>query len=145
MPEVLERSFATLAINSLVNHPEIRPFVGGDGKLQLDMTDSIDNDRNVFLMGEHGGFIGVWSGPGVYEVHTLIRPEGRGRWAINAGREAIRTMQREHGATHLWTRVSPELHNVRNFTLLAGFKPCGQEVFEDGGALKIFNLYEVKL
>lgn len=144
MAEVLERSYATQTINALANHPELRPFVGGDPKLPLDMTAAIDNDLNVFLMGEHGGFILIWSAPGVYEVHTLIRPEGRGKWALDAAREGIATMKRDYGAKHIWTRVDPEQRNVRAFTMTVGMKPCGQEVFDLGTGPRVYNLYEIK-
>ena len=142
MPEVLERSFATQAINALVNHPEVRPHVGGDPKLAVDLTDVIDNDRNVFLMGAHGGFTYIWTAPGCFEVHTLVRPEGRGSWALDAARESIATMHRDHGATHIWTRVLPELRNVRAFAIAAGLKPCGQGVFDTGTGPLVYNLYE---
>lgn len=142
MPEVLERSFATIAINALVNHPEMRPHIGGDPKLPVDLTDAIDNDRNVFLMGEYGGFCLIWCAPFCYEVHTLIRPEGRGKWAIEAAREGIRYMVEQYAARQIWTRVAPEQRNVRAFTLAAGMKPCGQDVFDIGTGPTIYNIYE---
>lgn len=142
MPAVLERSFATVAINSLANHPDVRPHIGGDPKLPVDLAEALDCDRNVWLSGEHGGFLLLWCAPGVFEVHTLIRPEGRGKWAIDAAREGIATMQREHGARHIWTRVIPEQRNVRAFTIAAGMKPCGQDVFDTYRGPTIYNMYE---
>jgi len=142
MAEVLERSYATLQINALANHPLIRPEIGGDPKLPLDLSEVIDCDRNVCLMGEHGGFVYIWTGPYTYEVHTIIDMEGRGQWALNAARESINHMADNHGARHIWTRVAATQRNVRSFTINAGLKPCGQDVFDFGNGPTVYNLYE---
>lgn len=141
MPDVLERSFATLAINSLVNHPEIRPYVGDCGKLPLDLAPLIDNDRNVFLIGEHGGYFFIWTSPGCYEIHAMVTPDGRGKWAADAVRECLFMMQ-AHGAQRVWARIIPENLGLRNFAIVAGFKPVGQEVFDIGAGPMIYNLYQ---
>jgi len=142
MSEVLERSFATIAINALANHPLIRPEIGGDPKLPLDLTDVIDCDRNVCLMGEHGGFVYIWTGPNSYEVHTIIGENGRGKWALDAARESLAQMADNHGARHIWTRVAASQRNVRAFTIAAGLKPCGQDVFDFGNGSTVYNMYE---
>lgn len=138
----LKRSDSPILVNALANDPDIRPHVGGDPKLPVDLTEALECERNVCLMGEHGGFLGIWCGPGVYEVHTLIRPQGRGPWALEAARSAISIMFDAYGAKHLWTRVLVTARNVRAFTMAAGFRPCGQELFESGLGPQVYNLYE---
>lgn len=142
MPDVLERTFAALAVNALVNHPEIRPFAGGDPRVALDLADAVENDRNVFLMGEHGGFIFTWCAPACFEGHAMVRSPGRGKWGAAAARNAIEHMANEHGARHLWCRIQPERREVRSFVCAAGFTPCGQDVFDIGAGPQVFNLYE---
>jgi hypothetical protein len=121
---MIERSFDAARINELVNHPTIRPFVGGDGQSKLEMEPQVQDLQNYFLLGPHGGFAYLWSAPQTYEIHTFILPEGRGRDAYRLARESLEYM-RGQGAEHLWTRVHPDSANVRRFTLAAGLKSAG--------------------
>lgn len=144
MTVALQRSAEPILVNALANDPAIRPTIGGDTKLALDLTAAVEDDKNIVLMGEHGGFILVWCAPHVYEVHTLIKPEGRGPWAHQAAECGFGIMFDAYGAKHIWTRVLSTASNVRNFTIAAGFKPCGEEVFDLGDGPKVYNLYERK-
>lgn len=78
-------------LNRVVNDPSVLPWVNlglfPDG---IDTKPLVENDRNLFLANEHGGFLLVDKGDGIYEIHTQFLPEGRGRSAIEAGREAMR-------------------------------------------------------
>lgn len=124
-------------INSFANHPEIRPFIGGEG--DLDLT-SITIDPNVALFGEHGGFCLSWTAPGTYEVHTMIVKQGRGRWALEAAREGIDHLV-SIGVHHLWTRVHPEARNVERFTRSMGMVPCGVLATDFGQGPINYNLF----
>lgn len=145
MAPVLERSFRSSSVNELVNRDDIRPHVGGDVTQKLDLSAAIENDNNIALMGKHGGFVLIWTSPRTYEVHTMIAEAGRGEWALAAAREGMRQMRDQYGAARLWTRVNPSARNVRTFTIAAGFRPCGQQVFDIGSGPEVFNLYEVTL
>lgn len=134
---MLSRSRDVERANYLINHPAIRPFVGGDGETELDLRDNIANDANFLLVGDFGGFLCTWSAPRIWEVHTFIIPAGRGRWARDAAIEG-QAMMRAEGAEMLWTRVDPDMANVRNFTLSVGFKPDGQH-FHAGQTWDIFT------
>lgn len=118
------RTFDCELVNAIVNHPSVRPFVGGDGESELDLSEAVQNDDNIAYVNDNGGFLFIWTAPRCYEVHTFILPEGRGRKAFLFAREA-RDYMEKHGALHLWTRVKPEAENVRQFTLAAGFQPAG--------------------
>lgn len=142
MLATLERSDSPVLVNALANDPSIRPHIGGDPKLPLDLAEAVQCERNVCLMGEHGGFLLIWTGPHCYEVHTLIRPEGRGAWALDAAKTGANIMFDAFGAKHLWTRVLITSRKVRAFTIAAGMKPCGQEVFDLGTGPEVYNLYE---
>ncbi len=85
---MIERTFDAAAVNRIVNHPEVRPWVHGPvGK--LDLTPVVEDDRNIALIGEHGMAVFAYRMPGVYEWHAAVRPEGRGAWAYEAGKAAI--------------------------------------------------------
>jgi hypothetical protein len=137
MPDIVSRTYDAVRVNALVNHPSVRPFVGGDGVSELDLTDAVADRRNIFLAGEHGGFAFSWSAPRTYEVHTFILPEGRGEWS-RAFAMAARNWMQDHEATHLWTRVPADAENIRAFTEDAGFVPAGV----DHVAGTDYDLYE---
>ncbi len=138
---MLERSFDSVAINRLANGADIRPFVGGDPAQPLDLSAAVNDPRHVFLMGEHGGFACIWTAPFCYEVHTMIRAEGRGRWGFEAGRAGLEYMK-AYGAKHLWTRVPDAMANVRHYTAAIGFTYCGNEMVDLGIGAQPYRLYE---
>ncbi|WP_422057962.1 hypothetical protein [Sphingomonas sp.] len=141
---ILEPSRDGERINALVNHPAIRPHVGGDVARPLDLSAAVADCDNFFLLGEHGGFACCWSAPSVFEVHTFILPEGRGPWAAQAAADGIALMA-QHGARHLWTRVAPDAENVRSYTLRAGFTPAGVRTLDLGAGPVTYQLYERRL
>lgn len=137
---MIERTFDAERINYLINHPEIRPFVGGDISIPVDLTAVVQDDKNFMLTGEYGGFCYTWSAPETYEVHTFILPEGRGRKAYKLARASLEYMV-EQGASHIWTRVQREAENVKHFTLAAGFVPCGEQVVDLGAGPTLYDLF----
>lgn len=138
---MLTRSFDSERANELVNHPSIRPFVGGDGESFLDLSPSVDDEKNVFLIDEHGGFLLIWTAPDTYEIHTFILPEGRGRKAYANAQDMLRTMKQEFGARHLWTRVARGQENVRRFTTANGLEHCGEQTCDFGGGPTHYDLF----
>lgn len=122
------RSFDAERMAALANDPSIRPFVGGDGKSYIDLTEAVANRDNHFVAGEHGAFAFSWSAPRVYEVHTFILPEGRGAWAKQFALDARDYMDRI--SVMLWTRVPVAAGNIRAFTEKAGFSRSGSQSFE---------------
>lgn len=138
---MIERTYDADRINYLVNHPDIRPFVGGDISKPIDLTSAIRDEANIFLNAEHGAFCCSWTAPQTYEVHTLILPCGRGKWAYLCARAGRDEMVRR-GATHLWTRVHPEAANVRFFTLRAGFRPAGKHTIDLGAGPVEYDIFD---
>lgn len=134
---ILARSYDVAAINAVVNAPEVRPFIGGVG--ELDMTGAIRSE-NLWLMGEHGGFAMSRSAPGSYEVHTFILKGGRGAWARQAAHDAIAIMTPI--ADRLWTKILPEQGNVVAYATAMGMKPTGV-VSETLG--KPYGVYEMEI
>ena len=137
---MIVRSFDADLLNDLVNHPTVRPFVGGDPTVYLDLSALIADDKNYALLGPHGGFFFTWSAPGTYEIHTFILPEGRGPQARDLALEA-RAYMATQGANHLWTRVERGAENVRKFTLAGGLIPCGEQVLDLGAGPTTYDLF----
>lgn len=79
-------------INEIVNHPSVYPWVCGPFTGPLDLTKPIEDGSYVALFGEYGGFLFWRLGSGVYDAHSAVLPEGRGRWAIRAAKAALETM-----------------------------------------------------
>jgi hypothetical protein len=82
---MIRRTFDPRLLNAVVNHPEVRPYVGGEGV--LDLTDLIANPVNFALVTQGGGFLLINQGEGIYEVHSQFLPEARRntRKAMKAG------------------------------------------------------------
>jgi hypothetical protein len=135
---MLERSFDTARINAVINHPDVRPFVG-PGDEYADASVLIDNPDNWFLMGDHGGFCLIQTLPHVHEIHTFILPKGRGVWARNAA-QALLDFARENGDNMVWTKVPEDQRNVEAYTRRAGLHFTGEVVQEFGKPYKIFKL-----
>lgn len=128
-------------INRYANHPEIRPYIGGVGELDLS---NATFDPHFALFGEHGGFVLTWTAPETYEVHTLIAPEGRGQWAFDFAKKSIAYMVGK-GATHLWTRIHPQHRHTALFTRKMGFRPCGAVLTDFGGGPENYNLFNWRM
>jgi hypothetical protein len=138
---MLERSFDVERINAVVNHPEVRPFIGNGVDGDIDTSVLVDAHENWFLMGEHGGFLLGWSAPGAREVHTFILPEGRGKWA-NDARTAMIDYARAHGAEMLWTKIAPDSKHVVRYARQGGMQ-ITDEMIETFGTL--YRIYRMEL
>lgn len=118
--------------NRFSSLPEVAESIGGP----IDFSEAM-NPANVYLFGEHGGFIFEWKGPETYEVHTMIANAGRGKWGFQAARQALETMAR-HGATHIWARIHPDKREVAVLAAMTGLRETGTHTL-DGTVWRIFN------
>ncbi len=101
----IERVLSPEPINAVMNHPDVRPWVTRPGDGALDLTPVVADRRNVVLMGEHGGSAIHWLMGGLYEVHTAILPDGRGKWALDFAHAASKWMFTHTDATEITTKV----------------------------------------
>jgi len=136
---MLERSFDVERINAVANHPEVRPFVGPAELGELDFTDAVAFDKNWFLMGEHGGYVLAWSAPNVHEVHVMILPEGRGKWAAKARQFTI-DYAVDNGVETLWARIAPSAPSVALYARRGGMQPTGEMIYTLGSAYDLFKM-----
>ena len=136
---MLERCFDAGFINRVVNHPDVRPYVGDPDLGELDMTPLVERPEHWFLMGVHGGFLLAWSAPETREVHTFVMPEGRGRWAARA-RSAMLSYARNNGARRLWTKIDPATPHVAHFARQGGMQLTDEVIETFGNPYRIYAM-----
>lgn len=119
---VPRRDFSARRLNEIVNHPEVRPWVADPSEGVLDLTAAARNRDNVLLMGEHGCCLCFKLMPGLYEVHTQILPEGRGRWALAFVKAGATWMFENTDAFEVVTRVPHGHPAARTLTVAAGMR-----------------------
>lgn len=89
---IMERSMDVAHFNTIANHPEVRPHLGGD--VPVDVTAILNDAKNYGFKTAHGGFVltNLADRTGRYNVHSMFTPEGRGAEAIEAMRETSEYM-----------------------------------------------------
>lgn len=115
----LSRTLDPRALNAAANHPDVRPWLGGDGP--LDLTGVVSDPRNICIAGEHGGFVLQGLGAGEYEVHTLIAPDGRAG-LLSAYRAGLRYVFTATDALRLVTKVPDCNRPAARLAKAAGFR-----------------------
>lgn len=98
----VKRTFDAARFNVIANHPDVRPWLGGEG--EIDLTDVVGNPANFALAIEGGGFLLVARDTGIYEVHSLFLPEAR-RYSLGAMRSGMEYMFCRTDAFRLITQV----------------------------------------
>lgn len=138
---MIRRSFDAQAFNALINHPDVRPGVGGEGV--LDLAPVVMNPANHLLMADGGGFLLVNLGGGTYEVHSQFLPEHRAG-AIQAMREGMEYMFERTDCQRLLTRVPDGNLGAKGIARAGGFRElfrrdderCGPTSFQGLGLLE---------
>lgn len=120
--DVIARAQDAADFNFIMNHPKVRPWVGGDLSVPIDGTELIKNFRNVCLV--CGGFtaIFIWIQPGIYEVHTGAIPEYRGEPTSKAARAMLHFMFGQADAVEIITRVPVNNDAAKALALSVGFQ-----------------------
>lgn len=119
---MIRRTLDPAFLNTIVNHPEVRPFMApGDG--EIDLAPVISNPANFALVTEGGGFVLHCHEPGIYEVHSQFLPEHRGGHAVKAMREGFDYMFTRTDCTRVVTQVPDNNPAAKGFARLARFRP----------------------
>ncbi len=116
----LRRTMDATHLNLVANHPEVRPWIGGEGL--ADLQPILDAPHNVALESAHGGFIAVRLEDDLYECHSLFLPEGRGVETMHARAEAARYFFTATPARTLVTRVPARNRAALGLARAAGFE-----------------------
>lgn len=117
---MIERSFDANFLNSVLNHPEVYPWVCGTLGAPFDYTPFLQDHRNYMFRASHGAFLAMFQGDGRYEVHTQFLPEGRGT-AFDAAIESIDYMFSNTDCTELTTMVPVGNAAAKRLAEKAGF------------------------
>lgn len=123
---MISRCFEADQVNELINAPEVRSTIGGEGP--LDATELLADARNICLMAQGGGALFRWTGPRVFEGHSFFR--ARGRDAISLGCELLAQMS-EH-ADLIWGLTPAGLRHVRWFNRQIGMRSLGMMTTPEG-------------
>lgn len=118
--QMIERQFDATHANAVLNNPAVRPWVDAPDKGPIDLTAALGDERNICLMGEHGGVLLCRIVTGLYEVHSFVLPSGRGKWFQDFLREAQFWM---FTATDCWevvTRIARPHLSAKAAALKAG-------------------------
>lgn len=119
----IERQFDAKQINAVVNHESVYPFVHGVTVGPMDLTAAVQDQANVLLMGEHGGMIFNPIQAGIWEAHTQVVPEGRGKWAVGMATECLKWMFCRTDALEIITRLPKGNVRARALAMRFGFRP----------------------
>lgn len=90
-------------LNEIANHPDVRPWLGGDGP--IDLTGVLAQPENMAGITDNGGFVAVALGRGRYEVHSLFLPSRSRGEAVRAMRAAVDYIFSASDAVDLITKV----------------------------------------
>lgn len=118
---MLARTHDAAFMNSVVNHPAIKPQVSLGMEGTLDLTPLVSDEGNVCLQNEHGGFLFIRSEHDCFDVHTQFLPEGRGPAALASAREAAWFMFTQTHCLAIRTFVGSTNHPARALTKRMGF------------------------
>jgi hypothetical protein len=72
---MIRRTMNAALFDAVCNHPDVRPWLGGEGP--IDTGPMLSNPGNYGLFGEGGGFILVAGPAASFEVHSQFVPEDR--------------------------------------------------------------------
>lgn len=86
----MKRTMDAAFLNSVANHADVRPLLGGAGEINL--SGILSSPENFGFQFDHGGFVVTKLEHGVYECHSMFLPEGRGQGVTEAMQESLRFM-----------------------------------------------------
>jgi len=107
-------------LNEVANHPEVRPWLKGEGA--VDLTPLVSNPQNIALQFEGGGWVLRSLGACQYEVHSMFRPEVRGFKVRDSLKEALEYVFLQTDAVKLVTQLPQGNLGARTLARIAGFR-----------------------
>lgn len=127
------------AVNAIANHPDVRPWLGGEGPADLGPLMASPGTQTFLMPG--AAFVLHAVGGGVYNAHSLFQPEAR-RYSRRAMREVLDTMFAA-GAKEVWTMIPDGNDAAAALAKLGGFVQigcCARMFPEPGGPVGIKTL-----
>jgi RimJ/RimL family protein N-acetyltransferase len=107
-------------LNRVANDKSVRPYLGlGDGYMDTQWV--LDVPGTIFLANEYGGFLLLQTRPGLYSIHSLFLPEGRGAKAVRAALDAVAWVFQNTDAKAITTEVPAPNLAAKWLALRCGF------------------------
>lgn len=116
----MRRTTDAAFLNSVANHEEVRPWLGGEGV--IDLAPVLADPMNYGLDGDGGGFVYIHLGGYVYEVHSLFLPEAR-RGTAKAAQDGLRYMFTATECIEVVTKVPEPNKAAHGLVVRCGFSP----------------------
>ena len=112
-------------LNARINKPEILPVVA-PGHASYDLTEFIENRRNVAL--SHGPAMAIFQylGEGIYQGHYLNPSDYRGRGARESSKMMISELFTNYPADAIYGRISRNHRAARVMSRSLGFTMIGE-------------------
>lgn len=114
------RSMDVAHFNQVANDPQVRPWLGGEGP--LDLTAIVTDPESVAFATAHGGFLCVAQGFSRFEVHSLFLPDRPGGETLHAMREGLDYMFTETHCVELVTKIPQTNRAAAALAGRAGFE-----------------------
>lgn len=119
---MIRRTFDAVFLNRVANHPEVRPWLGLPEAGPLDFQPFLDDPSNIGIEADGGGWILASKGLGIYEIHSLFLPEGRGASFFRNAREMLRYVFTRTDCVEIWTQCPDDNLAARMAALKNGFR-----------------------
>lgn len=118
----MRRTLDATAFNEIANDPEVRPWLGGIGSLDLGAV--VGNPDNFAFLtdGAGGGYIYIKIGLGLYAAHTLAVSAARGRPMLRAMKESLNFLFAATDALEVTTVVPDGNEAASRWADIAGFR-----------------------
>lgn len=121
----------TELLNRVANQPEVLAGVA-PGYLRLDLEGFLEQPRNVMFGDERGLVLLGFKNAGVYDMHYLFTSSLRGRYALNAIKEAIGALFTYHSAHAITGSTPRDNRAARAMNRALGGRPIGVSVDSQG-------------
>ena len=128
---MIVRATDAAVVNFIANQPGVYGFIAPNpySGEPIDLTECAERpDHYVLLHNEScdGAMVFEWSGPGIWEMHTMFLPSCRGKKALEAGREMLAYMFDELEAFCIWGQTPRDLKAARLFNNHLGGRIVGE-------------------
>lgn len=117
------RTFDATFLNSVANHPDIRPTLGGTDPV-LDLSVAVSKLQNYCFVNEFGGFVGMRGviGAPIIECHTMFLPHSPPRKIVRFMQECQEYLFTRTDCTKIVTKVADDNVSGDKLSILGGFK-----------------------
>lgn len=122
-------------LTRVANHPDVRPYLGGEGELDLSQVIA----DNIGLECDAGGFVLTRQEPGVYEVHSLFLPNS-GTKPVKAMRAAMEWMFTRTDCGVILSKVPKSNARAKGFAIIGGLRPMFERDHEILGPCEFVEL-----